>query len=187
MNSITINGAAMRNGVPVSKMQELMKGALNFGDAIQKARDTSKTDASQSRNYDTYEPESTTRTKLSDQDLADLASKYDPSNMTQDQYDSFLEDLMEKGALSRFDAMRLGYHGWRVLDMEQGLSGGWASATSLDDGDALKESLESKFNNLKGWLESMLVKQDQGTGTATSESLRKKEALDALYDIVKRM
>lgn len=52
MNSITMNGAAMHNGVPFSKMQELMKGAMNFGAAIQKARDTNKTDASQSRNYD---------------------------------------------------------------------------------------------------------------------------------------
>ena len=40
--------------------------------------------------------------------------------MTQGQYDAFLDELVGKGALSRFDAMRLGHHGWRILKIDPG-------------------------------------------------------------------
>lgn len=96
MNSITLYGLSMRNGGLVNATRELTKMAdgtwrtSKFGDAL--------LDAINSGKNDTYEPEATTRKKLTDRELAELASKYDPRNMTQDQYDAFLNELVEKGA-----------------------------------------------------------------------------------------
>ena len=46
---------------------------------------------------------------------ARLAEKYDPSNMTQEEYDSFLDDLVEEGILSKNQLGQLGYHGMMVV------------------------------------------------------------------------
>ena len=43
--------------------------------------------------------------KLSAQEIAELAGKYGPHHMTQNQYDSFLDELEQKGVLSRNDKM----------------------------------------------------------------------------------
>ena len=187
MNSIMMNGMAGRGGQWLPSMQDLMKRSdgnwSSFGDALRQASGANKTGASQPR--DTYEPETVTRTKLSAPDLAYLSGRYDPHNMTQDQYDAFLDDLIEAGALSRLDAARLGYHGLRVLDMEPDENGkvhnGWAYVVS-EDGKPI-ESLEDADGDLFRWLDAMLDRQEQGIGA----SRRQKEALNALYDIVKRM
>lgn len=125
------------------------------------------------------------RAKLSDEDAQELAEQYNPTAMTRDQYDAFLDDLIEAGALSRLDAARLGYHGLRVLDMEPDENGkvhnGWAYV--VDDGSKPIETLEDAGSDLFRWLEAMLDQQEQGIGA----SRRQKEALNVLYDIVKRM
>ena len=41
-------------------------------------------------------------------DIADLAAKYDPSNMTREQYQDFLQDLEELGAITADDHTRMG-------------------------------------------------------------------------------
>ena len=121
--NISLNAVAFRNGKPFNTTLNLTKQsdgswhATNFDKAMQGAYNASKNGAAQSRNFDTYAPETAIRTELSDQEIAELAGKYDPRNMTQDQYNKFLDDLIEKGALSRFDAMRLGHNGWRILDI----------------------------------------------------------------------
>ena len=59
---------------------------------------------------DTFERRSLTKDELNE--LAGrLAQKYDPCNMTQEEYDSFLDDLVEEGILSRNQLGQLGYHG----------------------------------------------------------------------------
>ena len=67
-----------------------------------------------------YDPNDTfERRELTKQELnklaARLAGKYDPSHMTQEEYDSFLDDLVEEGILSRNQLGQLGYHGLVVL------------------------------------------------------------------------
>ena len=156
-----------------------------FGDALRQASDAAKTGAAQSPNYDTYSPETVSRTKLSSRELSELSGRYDLHNMTQDQYDAFLDELIEAGALSRMDAARLGYHGLRVIDMEPDENGkihnGWAYV--VEDGRKPIESLADAGGDLFRFLEAMLDQQKQGIGA----SRRQKEALDTLYDIIKRM
>ncbi len=195
--NVTLKAIENRNGVPCRTTLELAQQsdgtwhATKFGDTMQSAYNASKNRASQSRSYDTSESVTPVRTKLSDQEIADLAGKYDPNNMTQNQYDAFLDDLIGQGALSRFDAMRLGYHGFQVLDINPGsfatgaIGCGSAYVTSAgNDENGLIQSLEDADGDLFRWLESMLTQQDQGTREG---SLQKKEALNTLLDIIKRM
>ena len=91
MNSITINGAAMRGGELFHATREVTKMAdgtwrtTKFNDTLLDAIDSGKNDA--------HGPEPAARKKLTDRELAELAGKYDPRNMTQDQYDAFLDEM----------------------------------------------------------------------------------------------
>lgn len=186
---ITLNAVAYRSGVPIQTELNLTRRsdgtwhATNFDDILRDTSNVGKSGASPSRSRDAYEPETAARTRLSGQEIVELAGKYDPHNMTQDQYDAFLDDLIEKGTLSRFDAMQLGHHGWRILDInpETFASGGigCGSAYAVSAGDSENgpiQSLEDVDGDLIRWLEHMLARQNQN-----------KEPLNVLADIVKRM
>ena len=103
MDGITVNGMITYNGKPVKATWELAKRAdgtwyrKGFSDVLQKAHDTSKSNTVRPIDCDTYVPELINRTELSNQEIAELASKYDVRNMTQDQYNAFLDELVEKG------------------------------------------------------------------------------------------
>lgn len=63
-----------------------------------------------------YDPLDTSeRKKLTKDELtelaSDLSSRYDPTNMTQEQYDSFLFELVDHGILSENDLGPMGLHG----------------------------------------------------------------------------
>lgn len=57
------------------------------------------------------------RTKLTDDDVKELASKYNPGSMTRDEYDSFLEELVDKGVLTQQEIKYMGYKGMVYLDL----------------------------------------------------------------------
>lgn len=42
---------------------------------------------------------------------AELAEKYNPTNMTEAEFDSFMDDLVKEGILSEYELGALGYHG----------------------------------------------------------------------------
>ncbi len=84
----------------------------------------------------TYDPmESFDRRELTKGEFseltAELAAKYDPSNMTQEEYDSLLDDLVKERILSRNELGPLGYHGFVVVgslaEGGTGVSGGTVS------------------------------------------------------------
>lgn len=191
---ITLNGVSFRNGKFISTPLNLTQRfdgswhATNFDKVLQDTHSASKSSASQSCNRDIYEAETPNRTKLSDHEIAGLASKYNPNSMTQGQYDAFLDDLIEKGALSRFDALRLGHHGCRILDINAGsfasggIECGSAHAASVGS-DKPIQSLEDTDGDLFRWLDSMLAQQNE----ETREGQQKKETLNVLSDIIRRM
>ena len=51
------------------------------------------------------------RGTLTAQDIEELAAKYAPDNMTQEEYDSFLDYLIEKGVLEKKDLKYIDYRG----------------------------------------------------------------------------
>ena len=67
---------------------------------------------------------STRRTKLSDTEITALANKYNPYDMSTDEYESFLDDLMDMGAISPFERQEMRADGLKV----EKLGGGWASS-----------------------------------------------------------
>ncbi len=79
-----------------------------------------------------YDPsEAFERRELTEDELNELANKYDPTNMTREEYDSFLDDLVEQGILSKNELGPLGYHGFitvgSLAEGGTGLTGGsWA-------------------------------------------------------------
>lgn len=196
MESITVNGVITCNGKPVKTTWELAKRTdgtwyrKGFSDALQQAHDTSQSGTVRPADYDTYEPETVTRTELSDQEIAELASKYDVRNMTQDQYSAFLDELVERGALTKADTMWLGRSGLQRVDVNldvlftKGMASGPIAISSTEDfNNIMKESLEDADGDLFRWLDSMLAQQNKGT----REGQQKKEALNVLSDIIRRM
>ena len=187
---ITLNAVAYRGGTSVQTKLNLTQRsdgswhAKNFDDILKQTDSARKGGASQSPNCDTYEAGTAPRNGLSDQELAALAGKYDPRSMTQGQYDAFLDDLIEAGALSRFDAMKLGHHGWRILNTDPGTFSaggmGCGSAYVIGGENQPLQSLEDADGDLVRWLESILARQGQEDG-------QDKEPLTVLLDIVRRM
>lgn len=66
-----------------------------------------------------------TRRPLSETDIKELAARYDPANMTQGEYDSLLDDLIGKGALTKGDLSYLDYRGDLVPNGELVCVGHW--------------------------------------------------------------
>ncbi len=65
-------------------------------------------------------------------ELAELAAKYNPRRMTEAEYDSFLEDLVDKGILSKSDLGHLGYRGMVVLGPESEGAHSWGVTSRWD-------------------------------------------------------
>ena len=115
--------------------------------------------------------------------------------MTQDQYNAFLDELVEKGTLTKADTMWLGRSGLQRVDVNldvlftKGMAPGPITISSTEDfNNIMKESLEDADGDLIVWLESMLARQKQGANGGTSDvSGKKGEALNTLLDIVKQM
>jgi len=60
-------------------------------------------------------PDAPPRKTLTKEEIAALAAQYNPGKMTQAEYDAFLEDLVERGVLSKQELTRLGYKGYTVV------------------------------------------------------------------------
>lgn len=59
-----------------------------------------------------------TRTTLTDWEIAQLAETYQRDNLSQEQYDGLLEDLMDRGVLSRSEIEHMGYKGMIYIPLE---------------------------------------------------------------------
>ena len=55
------------------------------------------------------------RRELTGEELGELAGKYDPGNMIQEEYDALLEELVERGVLKKSELTSLGYRGMVVF------------------------------------------------------------------------
>ena len=59
------------------------------------------------------------RQNLSEDDLMDLARKYDPNNMSREQYDQFLEDMVRMDVAIQSVIERIGYRGLTASGSEE--------------------------------------------------------------------
>lgn len=93
------------------------KGAGEFQQkAVEQAPNASVLDAISKRS-NTPLPQ---RKKATDEDIAELAEKYNPVRMSQKEYDAFLGDLMDRGIIAEEDLGRLGYLGLFACGIDDG-------------------------------------------------------------------
>ena len=77
---------------------------------------------------------------------AELAKKYDPTNMTGAQFDSFMDDLVKEGVLSENELGALGYHGTvAVGSLENGNINSMGGSTRVDTGNPYWETYIRRY------------------------------------------
>lgn len=136
------------------------------------------------------------RAKLTDDDIKELAQKYNPASMTRDQYDYFLEDLSAKGVLTRDEMGYLGYKGMVYLDLSHP-SPIKITAPQIDLNDPLAQKWMYGGYSLSGGLFRFDGTPNDEMDLTLSAKMynlftpsEKKEAYSyygALYDVVQRM
>lgn len=125
------------------------------------------------------------RKKLTTDDIAELASKYDPKHMSREEYDAFLEDMVERGVLREEEIKRLGYHG---VIVSSGVTLYITDCSKLPGGIPLQISgrLGNANGNMLDWMmrQSIMepVRAETEAGLATAKETN--EAQKRLYDIL---
>ncbi|MDE7221032.1 MAG: hypothetical protein K2O45_15670 [Oscillospiraceae bacterium] len=131
------------------------------------------------------------RPKLTDSEVRELGQKYDFRNMTQESYDAFLGDLVQKGVLTRGETGYFGYggevrkeaadSGLLVMSIK-GLDARYTQNTPfLEDG-------ASGSGNMVAWLAQMMTECEGGDGTqeGAKRAQQRMEMYGALIDVVYR-
>lgn len=145
-----------------------------------------------------------TRAELTQEDVKELAAHYDPDNMTQEEYDSFLDDLIEKGVLEKDDLKYIDYRGdavpfgalvcvsnwdWDLLEngpMKGGMGGtfSWTGAS----GSAPTVSYRPSDGNALVWAKRMsLWKPSSGTAGWLEVENRRNDIFTVLADALDAM
>lgn len=127
--------------------------------------------------------------KLSAEELSDLSKKYSPDHMTQEQYDAFLDELEEKGVLSKDDKMLVKNPNMRFGDVLEphGISpgGAYVEATPLSQPNSLLDYDSSAALYVKAMLEYELALAERGF--PREEDRQRIDALRKVSDILSGM
>lgn len=128
---------------------------------------------------------STQRTKLSDTEITALANKYNPYNMSVDEYESFLDDLMGMGAISPFERQEMCIDGLKVASF----AGGWASSAQGVDGGSPCFNWFEADGNVYRWStdRATFTKIGPFTPEEELEASQEEAGYKALANIVSRM
>ena len=143
------------------------------------------------RNPGTHEDQPDLNETMTSEEWQTLAEKYDPSSMTQKQYDAFLDDLLEMGAINAEDLQILGhsaYQGMVKLTAENAFT-----CTVLNNEDLPVGGFVPKFEhgasrvNLWAWAQEekswKVYDEEQNNWTPS----HKAEAFGQIYDILQGM
>ena len=117
-DALYIPGAGF--GAYKTKDQSLGSAEADFAalmEEVQAAREKQQAEADSKEVF--------TRAELTKADIKELAAQYDPDNMTQEEYDSFLEDLIERGVLEKEDLKYIDYRGDLIPNGELVCVGTW--------------------------------------------------------------
>lgn len=128
---------------------------------------------------------STSRAKLSDAEIAALANKYDVRNMSDSEYDSFLDDLESMGAISEYEKRhQLGYKGIMYFDPDDMST--WPVGP---DGSTPIFRRTEAGGDIYQWLTDRIQWMSGGSSDPAQKKAweNKVEMYNALADIVRRM
>lgn len=158
--------------------------------------------AREKRNAEEEDKEPFTRGPLTKEDIKELAANYDPTNMTQEEYDSFLDDLIEKGVLEKDDLKYIDYRGdavpfgalvcvgkWDLLENGpfKGNMGGTLTWTGVS-GSAPTVSYRPSDGNALAWAKRMsLWKPSSGTTDWLEVENRRNDIFTVLADALDAM
>lgn len=140
MNTVSFNGLGI-NGNYTKNRQSSFSQSL-FSDTLKSAGKVNK---------DVYKVSGNGCTdklpQLSHSDLRYIADNHNPMNMSQNQYNSFLDALVEKGVITDDEKMMIGYDGC-YLAHEPGVY-------PIPDSENYFDTLESAGNNAWQFIHSM--------------------------------
>lgn len=130
------------------------------------------------------------RPRLTDSEIDELARKYDFRHMTQDTYDAFLDDLVDKGLLTRAETGYFGYGGDIRLETVDS-----KIAVVSVAGQESKYSQYTPFlgdgvygsGDMVAWLAEMMESTEYSASPEAFERVRQRcEMYGAIYDAVAR-
>ena len=134
---------------------------------------------------------STQRASLSDAEIAALGNKYDPRSMSQEEYSSFLDDLEDMGAISKYEKRLMGYNGMISIghfDAEGAFVGTNWQIQILPGNQSDVRSLDEAGGDILGWLRDMLNRQEVVFGSMDQGTMeRNRERYEAVSSILERM
>ena len=118
---------------------------------------------------------------LTGKDISDLASKYG-KNMSSQEYDAFLEELVDRGVLTNHDILYLGYKGCIMSPIVEGVV--------CYRCDEFGNPLEDAYSNSLDWTKTMsqyIPKSLQNAGLFIHAKNFHHEAFATLADVLGRM
>lgn len=143
------------------------------------------------RNPGTHEEQPNLDETMTSGEWKALAEKYDPRSMTRTQYDAFLDDLREMGAINAEDLQILGhsaYQGMVKLTAENAFS-----CTTLNWEDLPAGGFVPKFEHGASRVDLWAWAQEEKSWKVYDEERNnwvpshKAEAFEQIYDILQRM
>ncbi|MDE7053503.1 MAG: hypothetical protein K2O84_01655 [Oscillospiraceae bacterium] len=131
------------------------------------------------------------RPQLTDREIYEFARKYDFRHMTQESYDAFLDDLVQKGVLTRAETEYFGYGGQvRLEDVDSrlcvmrlaGMEEPYSQNTPFLEDGAVGDG------NMVAWLAQMIPGVDGGARDpeGMKRAFQRLEMYGALIDVVYR-
>lgn len=111
--------------------------------------------------------------ELTEEQKKELASKYDPEDMTQEEYDAFIDDLCNYGVLTKTDKYyvdaKTNPGGIELVPLEHVKTGAWIVSVPNGDFGSCFESLSQAKGNVLSWarFQSSYKEIDELTGLFT--------------------
>ena len=131
------------------------------------------------------------RPKQSDSEINEIAGKYDFQHMDQEQYDAFLDDLVDKGVLTRAETGYFGYGGTVQSDALDSkvmivFIGGQEPKYSQHT-PFFADSRVQGYGDMAAWLSELMESTEYSAYPEAFERVRQRcEMYGAIYDVVAR-
>ena len=130
------------------------------------------------------------RPKLTDDEIDALAVKYDFQNMTREDYDDFLDDLVDKGVLTKAETAYFGYGGTVRLDAADSkimvVSVAGQERSYGQNTPFLRDGVHGN-GDMVAWLAEMMESTDYSADPDAFQRVKQRcEMYGAIYDAVAR-
>ena len=123
---------------------------------------------------------SAARAKLSDTEIAVLANKYDVHDMSDEEFDAFLDDLESMGAVSDFERRQLGYKGLCSFDMNE--LHAWTAPLAPNGSKLLFDRWEAD-GDISRWINER-IQWERGVWSSDPAKKKEQEDYEELHSVL---